>query len=93
MQENHAQHASDQGFGSLYSHKGIEVMDSVRFKDDVVGNSPLTGEVIEVKEGTEGTVTKISDNGHFTVEVPNLDSMIPLCFVQVDIDLISLLEH
>lgn len=91
MHDYHVTPASDPALGSLYSFKGIEVMDTIRFKDNVVGSAPLTQEVIEVREGTEGTVTKISQEGHFTIEVPSLDSMLPQCFVEVDYELITLI--
>jgi len=64
-------------------------MDTVRFKDDVVGRAPITEAIIEVREGTEGVVTRIDSNGFFIIEVPNVESMIPRCFVEVDIGLIS----
>lgn len=90
MYEGDANLVGASASGSLLNHKGIEIMDAVRFSQDVVGKAPLTEKVVEVREGTEGTVTRISPEGFFTVEVPSLESAMPLCFVDVDIDLISL---
>lgn len=61
-----------------------EPMDTIRFTKSVHGVSPLTDATVEVKDGTEGVVIRSLDKEIYLIEVPNYDTGIPLCFVEVD---------
>jgi hypothetical protein len=71
----------------MYKQTKIEEMDTVRFREEVVGYSPLAKKNINVERGREGVVIHIED-GEYEIQVDDPNTGLPLCFVRVQNDLI-----
>ena len=68
----------------------LEIMDSVRITEDIMGYSPFDkSKSIEMSEGSEGVIVRELEDG-FLIEFTNLDTGIPTCYAEVSKELLSL---
>ena len=81
------------GLVSISKFNDIEVMDTVRFREPIVGYNALIDQEIELHEGTEATVVDIvGEEGIFKLQVSDAETGIPICFVEATYDQLILAD-